>query len=330
MSITITSVSILTLVVFLAGGSERRFRQSGSSAMSPTIQPNENVVADMSAFRKSGPQRWDVVVFHPPPKETLTQPQNVWVMRVIGLPGEGLEIRDDGIYIDGRRETQPKHIASIRYTASVPGSPQSAVIYPYKIAADTYFLVGDNTTNSFDSRFWGSLSRQSILGKVKDNPAASDAPKLVGFSLRWVHPRLSASQPVRVNDAAAAMRLASVFEEYDRPLKGTPYDCPLYDVVVTLHRQDGASTDLKVYLPRARVFPGMWKHPGGTLNYFEAEKSQQTVLVEILRPYIPVSPVYPTAMATWPPVNFNKGIPDFREVDYPISGSSEEFHKGQR
>jgi signal peptidase I len=162
------SILILTLVVLATGCSEKRFRQNGSSAMSPTIQPNESVVADMSAFRKSGPQRWDVVVFHPPSKETLTQPQDIWVMRVIGLQGESLEIRDDGVYIDGKREGQPERLAGIRYVASISRSPLPTVTYPYKIGADTYFLVGDNTTNSFDSRFWGALSRQSILGKVKN------------------------------------------------------------------------------------------------------------------------------------------------------------------
>jgi hypothetical protein len=169
-----------------------------------------------------------------------------------------------------------------------------------------------------------------LIGCSGDKPAASDAPKLTGFSLRWVHPKLPASQPVRVDDAATAMRLASVFEEYYLPQKGTPYDCPMYDVLVTLHRPDGTSTDLKVYLPRARVFPGMWKHPDGVLNYFEVEKSQQKVLVEILRPYIPSSPVYPATMAAWPPVEFNKGIPDFRGVDYQVTGdfSPSDFVRG--
>jgi signal peptidase I len=135
--------------------------------MSPTIQPNESVVADMSAFRRSGPQRWDVVVFHSPSKETLTQRQEIWVMRVIGLPGESLEIRDDGVYIGGKCETQPDRMAGIHYVASVSRSPRPAVSYPYKISAGTYFLVGDNSTNSFDSRFWGALPKQSILGKVR-------------------------------------------------------------------------------------------------------------------------------------------------------------------
>src|SRR4051812_23321095 len=93
------------------------------------------------------------------------------------------------------------------------------------------------------------------------------APKLAGFSLRWVHPKLPDSSSLRVDDADATARLASVFEDYYLPLKGLPHDCPMYDVVVTLHGQDGISTDLKVYLPRARVFPGMWKHPGGVLCY---------------------------------------------------------------
>jgi len=161
-------ISIVFLVVLATGCSEKRFRQSGSSAMSPTIRPNEGVVADMSAFHKFGPQRWDVVVFHPPPKETFTQPQEIWVMRIIGLPGESLEIRDDGVYIGGRREAQPKTLARIRYLASIPRSPQSSITYPYTIPPDSYFVVGDNTTNSFDSRFWGALSRQSILGRVQN------------------------------------------------------------------------------------------------------------------------------------------------------------------
>ena len=158
---------LLVLIVLANGCSARRFRQNGSSAMAPTIQPNETVVADMSAFRKSAPQRWDVVIFHPPPA-TLAQPQEIWVMRVIGLPGEGLAIREDGVYIDDKREVQPAKIAGIHFVASISRSPEPTVSYPYKIAPDTYFLVGDHATNSFDSRFWGSLPMKSILGRVRD------------------------------------------------------------------------------------------------------------------------------------------------------------------
>lgn len=150
--------------------------------------------------------------------------------------------------------------------------------------------------------------------------AFSAPPKLSGFSLRWVHPRLAEARAVTVNDPKAAMKLATAFEDYYLPLKGVPYDCPMYDVIVTLHAADGASTDLKVYLPRARLFPGMWKHPSGQLVYFEVEKSAQKLLIEVVGPYIPNSPVYPKVMTNWPPVQFSKGIPDLRHVDYPVTG----------
>jgi signal peptidase I len=133
--------------------------------MTPTIQPNESIVADMAAYRLNKPQRWDVVIFHPPPSTSV--PEEFWVMRIIGLPGESLEIRADGVYIDGRLEAQPERLARIRYAASIARSPRPAVAYPYSIPMDAYFLVGDNTTNSFDSRFWGALPRKSILGRVK-------------------------------------------------------------------------------------------------------------------------------------------------------------------
>lgn len=147
----------------------------------------------------------------------------------------------------------------------------------------------------------------------------SGAPNLMGFSLHWVHPMLPGFPSFRVDDAVTAIRLGSAFEGYFLPLEGTPFDCPMYDVIVTLHKPDCTSTDLKVYLPRDRVFPGMWKHPGGVLCYFDVEKSQPRILVDILRPYIPASQVYPIAMTNWPPVEFDQGIPDFRSVNYRVS-----------
>jgi signal peptidase I len=128
-------ITILLLVFAICGCSDRKFRQPAASAMAPTIQPNEVIVADMRAYKKASPQR------------------SVWPLRVVGLPGERISIEFDGIHIDGKLVTQPDNIRDIRYVSSIQ-RVRSAIAFPYTIPADSYFLLGDNTTNSFDSRFW--------------------------------------------------------------------------------------------------------------------------------------------------------------------------------
>jgi signal peptidase I len=158
-------ITILLFVTATCGCSDRKFRQPTASAMAPTIQLNEVIVADMRAYKKASPQRWDIVVFHPP--AIATPETTIWPLRVVGLPGERISIEVDGIHIDGKLATQPDSIRDIRYA---PGAPRvrSAITFPYTIPADSYFVLGDNTTNSFDSRFWGAVPMQSILGRVRN------------------------------------------------------------------------------------------------------------------------------------------------------------------
>lgn len=186
--------------------------------------------------------------------------------------------------------------------------------------------------NNIVARAYSTLLLVHLLvlsGCGGETPVVYNGPKVVGLSLQWVHPRLPASQPVRIDDAATATRLASVFDGFYLPLKGEPWDCPMYDVVVTLHREDGISTDLKVCLPREDFFPGMWKHPDGVLNYFNAYKLQQRLLVNILTPYIPASSVYPRTMTIRPRIVEIKGIPDFTDSDYKVGDiSPEDFRQG--
>jgi signal peptidase I len=161
---TVTLIIAALGLVLTAGCSGKRFRQP-SSAMAPTIQSNEIVVADMAAYETSKPQRWDVVVFLPP--DAASRPPGVVsVMRVAGLPGESLEIRENGIYVDGKLVAQPDRIAGIHYVPKVNAITPS-VSYPYKIPTGSYFVMGDNTTNCLDSRLWGPVPEQGIIGKVK-------------------------------------------------------------------------------------------------------------------------------------------------------------------
>lgn len=135
-----------------------------SSSMEPTIKSGEVVRADLNAFSKSVPKRWDVIVFEPP-----SDPSSRWVSRIVGLPGEAIEIRFDGLYIDGKKESPPPNLAISIYKPlkdgiTAPGL--SPVSFPYKLPAGKYFVLGDNTQNSLDSRYWGGLEASKILGRI--------------------------------------------------------------------------------------------------------------------------------------------------------------------
>ena len=152
------SFAAVLVLLLICGCNPRTFRQS-SSSMEPTIKQGEVVLADIAAYSRAGPTRWDVIVFTEP---TTGQP---WCFRVVGLPGESIDIRPQGIFINGTNAPLPAHLRSIVYQPTIPG-PMPSAAYPLAIPAGSYFLLGDNTTNANDSRFWGPLSGQNIIGRV--------------------------------------------------------------------------------------------------------------------------------------------------------------------
>ncbi len=100
----------------------------------------------------SDPERYDIIVFRYPLDESQK-----FVKRIIGLPGETLEIIDGKVYIDGSEEALEDE-----FVKETPLGDYG----PYEIPQDSYFVLGDNRNNSKDSRVWGVLSKDEILGKV--------------------------------------------------------------------------------------------------------------------------------------------------------------------
>lgn len=152
-------VGMLLILTILCGCGRKSFKQS-STSMLPTIKKDEVVTADMSAYAKASPARWDVVIFTEP---KTGQP---WCARVVGLPGENLDIQTQGIFINGKNTPLPAHLTNVSYLPTIAGAPPGSVAFPFQVPAETYFVLGDNTTNSYDSRFWGPLPASNILGKV--------------------------------------------------------------------------------------------------------------------------------------------------------------------
>jgi len=135
--------------------------------MKPTIQPDDHITVDMSAYRFHSPSRWDVVAFHPIDERYK---DDMWIMRIVGLPSERITYaRGGNILIDDKAPEQPAQIRSIEYTLGYQ-SPFDIhpvpLAHPLRVPADSYYVRGDNIEGAYDSRYWGALPKKNIVGKV--------------------------------------------------------------------------------------------------------------------------------------------------------------------
>jgi signal peptidase I len=130
-------------------------------AMGPTATALERTLLPVATIH-----RGDVLVFKFP-----VEPDRDFIKRVIGLPGETLEVRDKKVYIDGKPLDEPYvHFLDSSTTPSAFREVTSVEVRdrygPVVVPPDQYFMMGDNRDNSLDSRFWGFLRREYIKGKA--------------------------------------------------------------------------------------------------------------------------------------------------------------------
>lgn len=128
-----------------------------SGSMSPTLQSGDRVLADKAIYRGSKPQRGDLVVFRYP-----LEPDRDFVMRLIALGGERIEIKEGNVYVDGQFVTDSKIKNRFYYNRGDYGQSGN----PVKVPEGHYFVLGDNSASSHDSRFWGFVPQENIIGKV--------------------------------------------------------------------------------------------------------------------------------------------------------------------
>jgi signal peptidase I len=142
---------ILTLLIYFLVRTFlfENYRVLGHS-MDPTLENDQFLVVSKLGYRLQEPERGDIIVFRDPRSENRKL-----IKRVIGLPGEVVEIRNGQVLIDGRPLDES-------YVANPSGYSQEATPIPEGM----YFVLGDNRNNSSDSHNWGTLPREQVVGKA--------------------------------------------------------------------------------------------------------------------------------------------------------------------
>jgi signal peptidase I len=129
-----------------------------SGSMEPTLQVGDRIIVSKLSVEFGTIHTGDILVFKAPAAVASVCGDNVadLVKRVIGLPGQHLTSKGNTIYVNGKPLAQPwSHVSTL-----------GRAIGNVTVAKNHYFMMGDNESDSCDSRFWGSIPRSSVIGKA--------------------------------------------------------------------------------------------------------------------------------------------------------------------
>jgi signal peptidase I len=186
---------VLSVILFSLRSSLADWNDVPTGSMRPTILEGDRVFVNKLAYdlkvpfttrhlaEWNNPQRGDIVVFFSPHDEKRL------VKRVVGLPGDRIELRNNAVFLNGEAvqyEALPDRLrervpaadfetsqfaveqlpGKAHVVASQPALPSARNFGPYVVPEGSYFMMGDNRDNSFDSRYYGPVERKRIVGKA--------------------------------------------------------------------------------------------------------------------------------------------------------------------
>lgn len=142
----------IALAVAIFMGLQFTFQSSVviGSSMEPSFVPGQRLVVDKMVYRFHEPERGDVVILHPPTNGSVD-----YIKRIVGLPGDTIEIKNRTVLINGKTLEEPYISTPPAYTMSKRQVPEGQ-----------YFVLGDNRNNSNDSHTGWLLPRDNIIGKA--------------------------------------------------------------------------------------------------------------------------------------------------------------------
>jgi signal peptidase I len=140
---------ILSVVLFVSINMiSARIRVDGAS-MEPTLVSGEYVIVSRLSYRLGAPQRGDIIVFHYP-----RDPKEEYIKRVIGLPGDMVEVKDGKVFVNGQQLQESYLNVKTNYQGS------------WTVENGQLFVLGDNRNNSSDSHDWGTVPMDYVVGKA--------------------------------------------------------------------------------------------------------------------------------------------------------------------
>jgi signal peptidase I len=149
-----------------------------AGSMEPTLMGSKQghtpdyMIVDRLTYRMAKPKRGDLVAFStaeiPALSKNGSDEKSYYVKRLVGLPGERIQIKDGAIIADGKRLGQAEGMPPIHYVMPPYNHPTSAEKAgdAFIVGTNAYFVLGDNVANSYDRRYWGCVPEACIFGKV--------------------------------------------------------------------------------------------------------------------------------------------------------------------
>jgi signal peptidase I len=188
----ITELIVIVMVVLLIRTFVAQAYNIPSGSMKPTLLVGDFILVNKLVYRFSEPQRGDIVVFKYP-----IDPNIDFIKRIVALPGEEVEVRNNQVFINGKplslievgREEE-NGVRKVIYEEVLPEGIKHKVQFyedfpfskrdfgPVVVPPNHYFVMGDNRDNSEDSRYWGFLPRENIVGKAFVIYFSGDVPPL--------------------------------------------------------------------------------------------------------------------------------------------------------
>lgn len=129
-----------------------------SGSMRPTLIEGDRILVNKYVYRFQEPQAGDIMVFR-----SLETPQRDFIKRLVGVGEESVEIKEGKIWTNNRLLNTPQIFRdNFYYNRGNYGEEEKAIVVPL----GHYFVLGDNSGSSLDSRFWGFVPRKNVLGKA--------------------------------------------------------------------------------------------------------------------------------------------------------------------